>query len=192
MAWDIEQTKSRLLDAAGHEFATFGFAGARIDRISVGAGVNRERIYTYFGNKAGLFEAVLLRQLAQGLDEIPLIGDGPEAVVQFAGDYFDSSVASPMLARLTAWEGLERNEPVGANRRTERASVKAAAIEHAIPGLSHRAAQDLLLTIVSLCHGWTAGRNVGLTTTGHPDDNTRRREHILAVVRATVGAIATQ
>lgn len=166
----------------------FGFAGARIDRISVGAGVNRERIYTYFGNKAGLFEAVLLRQVAQGLDDVPLIGEGTDAVVRFAGDYFDSSVASPMLARLTAWEGLERTEPVGASRRTERAAVKAASIEHAVPGLSHQAAQDLLLTIVSLCHGWTAGRNVGFTTTGDPDDNDRRRKHILAVVRAAIGA----
>jgi AcrR family transcriptional regulator len=191
MAWNTEETKRKLLDAAGTEFAISGFAGARIDRISARAGINRERIYTYFANKSGLFEAVLLRQVAQGLDEVPLVGDGPEAVATFAGAYFDASLANPMLARLTAWEGLERIEPVGASQRAQRASLKAAAIELAVPGLSHHAAQDLFLTIISLSHGWTASRNVGLIVTGDPDDNARRRAHVVAVVRALLGSATT-
>ena len=187
MAWNTAQTKCRLLDAAGEEFAAFGFAGARIDRIAVRAGVNKERIYPYFGNKAGLFEAVISRQMDQGLDEVPLTGEGAEAVARFAGDYFDASVHNPKLARLTAWEGLERSEPVGADQRAARAALKSAAIEKAVPGIDNETAQNLLLTIVSLAHGWTAGRNVGLTITGDPDDNGRRRAHIVA----TVFAIAT-
>jgi AcrR family transcriptional regulator len=190
MAWDTERTKSRLLDAAGDEFASFGFAGARIDRIADRAGVNKERIYPYFGNKAGLFEAVISRQMEQGLDEVPLTGDGAEAVARFAGDYFDASVSNPKLARLTAWEGLERSEPVGAEQRTARAALKSAAIEKAVPGLDRQTASDLLLTIVSLAHGWTAGRNVGLTVTGDPDDNARRRAHIVAAVQAMTAAAA--
>jgi AcrR family transcriptional regulator len=186
MAWNTEETKSKLLDAAGTEFALFGFAGARIDRISTRAGINRERIYSYFGSKSGLFEAVLLRQVAQNLDEVPLVGDGPEAVATFAGAYFDASLADPTLARLTAWEGLERIEPVGASQRAQRASLKAAAVELAVPGLSYEAAQDIFLTIISLCHGWTAGRNVGLIVTGDADDNARRRAHVVAVVRASL------
>jgi AcrR family transcriptional regulator len=192
MAWDTEQTKSRLLDAASDEFAMFGFAGARIDRISTRAGVNRERIYSYFRNKSGLFEAVLLQQVAQGLDEVSLIGDGPDAVVDFAGAYFDASLANPTLARLTAWEGLERVEPVGASQRAQRASLKAVAIELAVPGLTYHAAQDLFLTIVTLCHGWTAGRNVGFIITGVPDDNGRRRAHIRSVVRAALRSATTE
>lgn len=190
MAWDIEQTKSRLLDAAGEEFASFGFAGARIDRIAVRAGVNKERIYPYFGNKAGLFEAVISRQMEKGLDEVPLTGEGAEAVARFAGDYFDASVRNPQLARLTAWEGLERTDPVGAEQRAARAAIKSAAIERAVPGIDRETAQDLLLTIVSLSHGWTAGRNVGHTVTGHPDDNARRRAHIVAAVRAITATVA--
>jgi AcrR family transcriptional regulator len=192
MAWDTEQTKSRLLNAAGDEFATFGFAGARIDRIAVRAGVNKERIYPYFGNKAGLFEAVISHQMEKGLDEVPLTGLGPEAVARFAGDYFDASVRNPKLARLTAWEGLERSEPVGAEQRAIRADLKSAAIENAVPGIDRQTAQNLLLTIVSLAHGWSAGRNVGLTVTGDPDDNAGRRAHIVAAVYAMTSAIATE
>jgi AcrR family transcriptional regulator len=190
VAWDIEQTQTRLMIAAADEFAAFGFAGARIDRIAQRARVNKERIYSYFGNKSGLFEAVISRQMEQGLDQVPLTGDGAEAVARFAGDYFDAAVSHPELARLTAWEGLERTEPVGADKRSARAALTAAAIERAVPGLSHPAAQDVLLTIVSLSHAWVAGRNVGLTITGDPDDSARRRAHIVAAVRALVSDAA--
>lgn len=192
MAWNTEQTRIRLLESASDEFATHGFAGARIDRIADGAGVNKERIYTYFGNKAGLFEAVISRHMDEGLDQVPFTGEGEESVAQFAGQYFDASVRSPKLARLTAWEGLERTEAVGAEERASRAAMKAAAIEKAVPGISFSTAQDLLLTIVSLSHGWTAGRNVGLTITGNPDDNVRRRAHIVSAVRAMTAAAARE
>jgi AcrR family transcriptional regulator len=190
MAWNIEQTKSRLLDAAGDEFAEFGYSGSRIDRIAARAGVNKERIYPYFGNKSGLFEAVISRQMEQGLDEVPLTGEGAEAVAQFAGDYFDASVRNPKLARLTAWEGLERSEPVGVDQRAARAAIKSAAIEKAVPGVDRGTAEDILLTIVSLSHGWTAGRNVARTVAGDPDDDARRRAHIVAAVRAITAAVA--
>lgn len=190
MAWDTEQTKSRLLDAAGLEFAEFGYSGARIDRIALRAGVNKERIYPYFGNKAGLFEAVIAAQMSMGLDEIPVTGAGPDAVARFAGDYFDASVANPRLARLTAWEGLERADPVGAPQRSARAALKVAAIERAVPGLTRHDAQDLLLSIVTLSHGWAAGRNVGVTITGGADDHARRRAHIVNAVRRIAQAAA--
>lgn len=189
MAWHTDQTKGKLLDAAGDEFAEFGFAGARVDRIGHRSGVNKERIYQYFGNKAGLFEAVIEREVAQGLEDVPLRGEGVEAVAEFAGSYFDASVDNRNLARLTAWEGLERSQPVGVEQRTARASSKAAEIQRSLPSLSSKDAQDILLTIVSLSHGWAAGRNVGLTITGDPDEDGRRRAHVVAAVRAIASAL---
>jgi AcrR family transcriptional regulator len=189
MAWDTEQTKKRLLDSAADEFSEHGFAGARIDRIGTGAGVNKERIYSYFGSKAGLFEAVITCQLISGLDETPLTGTGPQAVADFAGAYFDASVLNPKLARLTAWEGLERSTPVGAEQRAVRASNKVAAIGSALPGIASASAQDLLLTIVTLSHGWSVGRNLGLIITGDPDDTARRRSHLVMTTRAIAEAM---
>lgn len=80
MAWDTKQTKSQLLNTAADEFAENGFAGTLIDHITKAAGVNKERICTYFGNKADLFEAVITCQPITGLDGVPLTGTGPEAV----------------------------------------------------------------------------------------------------------------
>jgi AcrR family transcriptional regulator len=186
MAWDTQLTRDRLLDAAQREFSAHGFSGARIDRIGTTAGVNKERIYTYFGNKSALFEAVITSQLVSVLDDIPLDGTGAEAVARFAGAYFDVSVTRPGLARLASWEGLEREEPVGIEQRSLHASKKVAQIEQAVPGIDRRTAQDLLLTIVTLCHGWVAGANLGLVITGECSDDDRRRRHILATIRAMV------
>lgn len=50
-----ERTRRRILDAALGEFSANGFEGARVARIAAAAGVNKERIYAYFGSKELLF-----------------------------------------------------------------------------------------------------------------------------------------
>ena len=75
MAWDTERTKRLLLDAATTEFSEHGLAGARVDRIAAAAGVNKERIYQYFGKKDDLFAAVLAHRLRSSMDEV-----GPTAM----------------------------------------------------------------------------------------------------------------
>lgn len=174
MAWDTEATKAKLLDAAITEFSERGFSGARIQVISKNSGCNRERIYFYFGNKAKLFEAALTRQLSTALDDLPVIGIGPEAIGDFAGRYFDFSTSNPGLSRLTFWEGLEWGHPIGAEERTLRASQKVAEIQLALPSMTRCEAEELLLTIVTLCHAWVSTPNVQLVVAGIPDDNRRR------------------
>ena len=52
-------TKSRILDAALSEFATRGFAGARVDVIAGQARANKRMLYAYVGNKDALWVATL-------------------------------------------------------------------------------------------------------------------------------------
>lgn len=54
-----QRTRQRILDAARVVFAGKGFDGARVDAIALESGVNKRMIYHYFGNKDGLFAAVL-------------------------------------------------------------------------------------------------------------------------------------
>jgi AcrR family transcriptional regulator len=112
VAWDVERTKQLLLSAATAEFSRYGLAGARVDRIAANAGVNKERIYQYFGSKESLFATVLERELTAALDSIVIAGSGPDAIADYAGKAFDYATEHPDLARLTFWEGLEREEPV--------------------------------------------------------------------------------
>jgi AcrR family transcriptional regulator len=174
MAWDTDATRRKILDAAIAEFSERGFSGARIHQISQNSGCNRERIYFYFGGKTQLFEAALTHQLVTALDDVPVIGSGPEAIADFAGRYFDFSRSRPSLARLTFWEGLERGHPVGAETRSLRSATKVAEIQDALPTATETAAEDLLLTIVTLCHAWVSSPNVHLVVTGAPDEERRR------------------
>jgi TetR/AcrR family transcriptional regulator len=54
-----EATRRKLLVAARHEFAAAGLAGARVDEIAARAGVNKQLVYHYFGDKDALYLAVL-------------------------------------------------------------------------------------------------------------------------------------
>ena len=51
-------TRDQILTAAVREFAHYGFAGGRVDRIAKLAAVNKRMIYHYFGSKQGLWDEV--------------------------------------------------------------------------------------------------------------------------------------
>ena len=56
---DPERTQALILEAATAEFAEKGIGGARVDTIAERAGTNKRMLYHYFGDKAGLYLAVL-------------------------------------------------------------------------------------------------------------------------------------
>ncbi|MFY8210354.1 MAG: TetR/AcrR family transcriptional regulator, partial [Caulobacter sp.] len=56
---NAERTRKAILAAALKEFAQAGFAGARIEKIVKAAKCNIRMLYHYFGDKKGLYMAVL-------------------------------------------------------------------------------------------------------------------------------------
>jgi AcrR family transcriptional regulator len=136
MAWDTAKTKRLLLDAAVDEFAAHGPEGARIDRIAAAAGVNKERIYPYFGGKQQLFAAVVQRELERLAAAVPLEeADGkPVDLPEYAGRVFDYHLAHPHLLRLLQWEALSGDaaDPVaGEEQRAAYYAGKVAAVSRA-------------------------------------------------------------
>lgn len=114
-----ERTRARILSAARREFAAKGIAGARVDAIAKRAGVNKRMLYHYFGSKDGLFQAVLLRTLAERLSHVT--GEEHETVRRLL-DRSDFYLSSQEYVRLLMWEALERpaTEP---SERPERAAA---------------------------------------------------------------------
>src|SRR5262245_54288631 len=108
MARDPDGTRRRILEAAYREFAAYGLAGARVDRIAARASANKRGIYDYFGNKEQLFDAIVFDRLLIGLETVP---ETWEDLGVYAGDVFDYYAADPDRARLTLWRQLERPEP---------------------------------------------------------------------------------
>ncbi|WP_246349621.1 TetR/AcrR family transcriptional regulator [Nocardia barduliensis] len=101
-----DATRQALLRAARDEFARYGLAGARVDRIAEAAGVNKERIYGLFGSKDKLFDVILIDTLREFIDVVkPLADTEPGAYV---GKLFDYHRDNPQLLRLMLWEALHR------------------------------------------------------------------------------------
>lgn len=101
-----DATKQALLRAARAEFAEYGLAGARVDRIAEAAGVNKERIYGLFGSKDKLFDVILIDTMREFMDVVqPLTETDP---ARYVGKLFDYHNNHPELLRLLLWEGLHR------------------------------------------------------------------------------------
>jgi AcrR family transcriptional regulator len=194
MAWDTERTKRLLLEAATAEFCQFGLAGARVDRIAAAAGVNKERIYQYFGKKDLLFDAVIASQLSKVVDEVRIEGSGPEALADYAGRLFDHHHQDATLPRLLFWEGLERGDYV-VNRpdRAANCSNKVDGVVRAMPGTSREDAADLLLTIIALCDAWPVLPELdGLMAGKGSSRAERRRKAIVQTVLLAARALVPE
>jgi AcrR family transcriptional regulator len=100
-----QDTRAKLLAAAHVEFAEFGLAGARVDRIAERSGVNKQRVYAYFGSKEALFAAVLSQAFEDLTKQVP-IPTTKDALRRYAGEVFDYHRHNPDLVRLLGWEGL--------------------------------------------------------------------------------------
>ncbi|MGW6702463.1 TetR/AcrR family transcriptional regulator [Nocardia sp. NPDC055049] len=101
-----DATRQALLRAARAEFAQYGLAGARVDRIAEAAGVNKERIYGLFGSKDRLFDVIIVDTMREFMEVVqPLAETEPG---DYVGKLFDYHRDHPQLLRLLLWEGLHR------------------------------------------------------------------------------------
>lgn len=71
-----------IIKAAAGEFASKGFAGARVDEIAVKAGVNKATIYYHIGGKEVLYKLVLKEVVGQIADQLEKITSAPDAPVE--------------------------------------------------------------------------------------------------------------
>nr|WP_158808943.1 TetR/AcrR family transcriptional regulator [Beijerinckia sp. L45] len=55
----IAETRGKLIAAGRHAFATKGYAAASMEDFTANAGLTRGALYHHFGDKKGLFEAVV-------------------------------------------------------------------------------------------------------------------------------------
>ena len=105
---DAVATRAALLVAATEEFARNGFAGARVDMIAASAGVNKQLVYHYYGNKEGLYREALesvYAQLREKERALSLADMAPtEAMAVLVGFSFDYLCEHPEFISLLADE----------------------------------------------------------------------------------------
>lgn len=203
---DAEATRAAILAAARDAFAAGGLAGARMDAIAEAARINKAMLYYYFGDKDGLFQAVLEELYAELCAVGPAPGDergdplaALDRVVDGVWSYYRSHPEAIALLN-------------SANRLGARHLVGSAVVERLKPAfigridsLLRRGAEagvfrpgidpvDLHITIVAMAYYYLGnngtlslffGRDLATT-----DAAAHWGRHMRATVRALVGAVA--
>lgn len=193
MAWDTEATKRRLRQAAVEEFAERGPDGTTMARIAERAGINKERLYKYFGDKRQLFAAVLtdeLEKLAAGVRVHPV---GLHDLGEFAAATFDYHADHPQLSRLLQWEGMAgfiADEPARTKHYREKVdAVRAAQREGLLdPGIDPA---YLTFAVIGLAAWWHSLPQVAFMLSGadpgDAEERARRREFVAEAARRLAG-----
>jgi AcrR family transcriptional regulator len=111
------ELREQILAAARAEFAAYGLAGARIDRIARSADASKERLYAHFGDKQSLFREVVAHDGAEFFRAVTLRSD---AVPEFVGGIYDLAHSYPEHLRMITWAHLEgvRLDPPSDGDRT--------------------------------------------------------------------------
>lgn len=109
---DADATRARILRAATQEFARFGFAGARGDRIAKRAQSSERMVYYYFTNKEGLFREVLEASYLslQRAERALRLDDKPprDALAEFCRFVWQYYVEHPEFIGLVNTENLQQ------------------------------------------------------------------------------------
>ena len=113
-----ENTRRKILESAVSGFSGGGFSGTTVEDIAASAGVNKQRIYAYFGSKQKLFEAALLAVFQQtavvSVEAVRRAAAEPENLTGIMlEDFFRVHEEQPALWRLLAWANLQGIDGAG-------------------------------------------------------------------------------
>jgi AcrR family transcriptional regulator len=117
---DPENTRRNILDVASREFAEKGFTGARVDEIAARTETSKRMIYYYFGDKEGLFVAVLeeaYKSIRAREAELKLDHLSPEdAIRALVGFTFDFQNDNEQFVRIVMTENIHYGAHLGSSR----------------------------------------------------------------------------
>ena len=111
------ETRARILHAALQEFSALGFAGARMDQIAAGAGVNKALLYYHFDSKERLYVAAVELISATIRDQsmavfLQNVSPG-ERLLRTALNHFDRILAQGEFQRLMQQEMMRLQQQLG-------------------------------------------------------------------------------
>jgi AcrR family transcriptional regulator len=188
--YDAQATRRRLLDAAYAEFARYGIAGARVERIAEAAESNKAQIYHYFGSKTQLFDTVFHQATSEMEAEVPF---DPYDLPGYAGRLVRLHERRPEIIRICTWQRLEHSdgEPNPLGVAFARSQVEVIAEAQQAGKLAARFAPGFLLGLVlHIATGWAVVSPEYAAAIDVPDLDDRVR-HIEDAVRVLVSGPET-
>jgi AcrR family transcriptional regulator len=201
---DPERTRAAILCAATAEITAKGLNGARVDTIADRAGVNKRMLYHYFGDKQGLYLAVLedtyaairTAEIELNLTKLDPVA-GMRKFVLFTWQYF---IEHPEFLSLLGTENMNRAAYLKKSKRIRHlhaplVDVIDDLLQRGVKKKVFRAGVDpveLYISIAGLGFFYMSNRHTLSTIFGEdfsePERLTRRGEHIVDVVFAFLKA----
>lgn len=195
---DPAGTRLAILAAAHDEFVEHGLAGARVDAIAARTKTVKRMIYYYFGNKEGLYLAVLeqayaaIRDAEAGLqlEALPPL-QAIRRMVEFTFDYQD---AHPDFVRLVSIENINHGRFIAQSPRIREINISVldalrSILRRGEADGSFRAGQDALqvhMLISALSFFRVANRHTLVVLfkpePGALEDKVRQRDYAVDVV----------
>ncbi|MER7052473.1 MULTISPECIES: TetR family transcriptional regulator [unclassified Streptomyces] len=179
---DPDRKRQQLMEAALAEFAEYGVAGARVDRLARRAGVSPGLVYSFFVGKEGLFEAVYEAIVEQTVGAVPIDADD---LPGYAGRLHDAAAQYPQVMRFLTWYALERADRPTSEVVARSMDEKIAAIEAAQQRgtvTSDKPAVEILALVLTLANMWQHHTE----DVGHLVTDAQRRTVVIDAVRRLV------
>ncbi len=198
----LDATKTRLLEAAGEEFAEKGFAGATIRSICKRAEANVAAVNYYFGDKEQLYTQAVIEAHRCGVPawSESEIEEGPPAEqLRLFIHHFLSGVLA--INRESSWQHAlmlrEMIRPTSASATLVREVIRPkferlkAIIRRLRPDVDERRSNAIAFSVIGQCLQYRVGRMVGERLIG-PDrfeelDLNYLTEHISQFTLAALG-----
>ena len=112
---DKEATKARILASAEAVFASKGFEGARVREVAAGADVHHALVHHYFGDKVGLFSAVIRRAFddvsMRALELLRAGADIRSVIEAYVTMLIEFHAEHPNLVRLLQYASMDKDSP---------------------------------------------------------------------------------
>jgi AcrR family transcriptional regulator len=197
-----EKTRANIIDVATAEFAESGLSGARVDRIAARTNTSKRMLYYYFGDKDGLYRAVLLsyyEKLRTAELALDLTHREPLEALKLLVDFtFDYHLKNAGIVRLVMVENIHKGQHVA--KLPQVTSVNTSVLD-AVANICERGARegrmregldnfDLYTTIAALCFFNVSNRYTFRSIFKHdmadPKEAAARKKSIWEVVRRFV------
>ena len=199
---DPKRTQANIIEVATAEFAERGLSGARVDRIAERTQTSKRMLYYYFGDKEGLYRAVLLsyyEKLRSAETALDLGHQSPLAALQSLVEFtFDYHMKNASIVRLVMVENIHKGRHVA---RLPSVTPVNSSILNTVDDIVKRGAAagvmrpdldafDLYTTIAALCFFNVSNRYtfraIFRHDMGDPKEAAARRLSIWDVIRRLV------
>lgn len=166
----VDETRAKLIDAAGYEFAEKGYDGATVRSICERAGANLASVNYHFGDKEGLYVAVVMVAHESRPDVGAVLAGGEDDPRQGLRRFVAHFLEEAVFQQQTPWhQAVMMREIAAPSRASERLireafrprfEVLLALLRRLAPGADEARLNAIGFSVIGQCLHYKQGRSI--------------------------------